>query len=233
MAREQGHWRKRLVLIKFNHLNPALQGIIGRKGMGFKEWNSSLAIRAQRQGKTVFEGIPLTALISIGASLGWGMGGAAIIGGLPILVPARAAIAESIQDRHEDLVNAMKKFGILQTKFEGNYPRDWINPTTVANTHPIVYVKGNGDLVFLRATRAEYARYVFQKSFARKLGLNPWRWRAYLEPPTAPKSVREWAKEHAAKWAEAVTLPRRKPAFGTVKAASAYAVRRKEHRRRI
>ncbi len=232
MMTKEYNWRKKPVLIKFEHLNPALQDMIGRKGMSFREWNSSLAIRAQRQGKAIFEGLPLTVLISIGASFGWGMSGVATIGGLPILVSARRAIAKSIQDRHEDLVSAMKKFGILQTKFEGNYPRDWINPTIVANTHPIVHVKGNGDLVFLRATRAEYARYVFQKSFAGKLGLNPWRWRAYLEPPTAPKPIRAWAKQWAAELAESL-VPRRKPAFAMTGAGRTHAVRRKEPRRRI
>jgi len=79
-------------------------------------------------------------------------------------------------------------------------------------------VNWKGDLIFPKMTRIEYARYVFQKKWPGKLGLNPWRWRAYIEAPKAPKKVREWAAEKAAEWARAL---RPKPAFGLAKARTA------------
>lgn len=96
----------------------------------------------------------------------------------------------------------MKKFGILKPSFENNYPKDWINPTIVEKTHPVFHVKANGDLVFHRPTRIEYARMMFQKRFPGKLGLQPWRWRAYLKKPEAPEKIRDWAKRQADKWAK-------------------------------
>jgi len=159
---------------------------------------------------------------------------AAIVAGLGSAAAAgRAVIAKTIQSKHKDLVKAMKESGILQTKFEGNYPRDWINPTIVANTHPVFFVNWKGDLIFPKMTRTEYARYVFQQKWPGKLGLNLWRWRAYLEPPKAPKTVREWAAEKAAQWA-AVLKPRPVPAFGLAKARTAIPERTKaKHGRRL
>jgi hypothetical protein len=90
-----------------------------------------------------------------------------------------------------DLAN---KFGLLDTKVEHLYPKDWIKPTEVAKTHPIFYIDLNGNLVILQNSRLEYYRYAYQKSFPGKFGLQPWLWRSYFEPPQAPESVKQWTR---------------------------------------
>ncbi|MDO8428359.1 MAG: hypothetical protein Q7S92_04045 [Candidatus Diapherotrites archaeon] len=48
-------------------------------------------------------------------------------------------------------------------------------------------------MVFKKPTRLEYMRYLDQTRWYGKLGLTPWRWRAYLEPPQVPAKVKDWA----------------------------------------
>lgn len=67
-----------------------------------------------------------------------------------------------------------------------------------------------GNLIFLKSTRAEYYRFLFQKSILGKLGYNTWWLRGYLEPPKAPESVKKWARE---KLREAIARARIRPAL--------------------
>lgn len=99
-----------------------------------------------------------------------------------------------IRKYNSELHSLMKVYGILQPKFEGFYPKRWIDPVEVAKTHPACYVAKNGDLVFRKPTRMEYYRYLYQKKLPGKAGFHTWRWRIYLRPPEAPEKVREWAK---------------------------------------
>lgn len=116
-------------------------------------------------------------------------------GGFFLAAVIRTGLAHQIQEKHEKLKEQMNKYGILQTQHEHNYPFSWFNPTKVAETHPVFYVKGNGDIVFKKNSRPEYLRYLAQqKKVISVPGIQPWRWRAYLEPPTAPAKVREWAR---------------------------------------
>jgi len=227
---EEVHWRRRPVTVEFGHLNPALQAIIGKsafddfcltldkKKLKALRFNRGLGELSLLAGIGFLSGCPGPKLPSDNLH-----GVTAALAGSSL----RTWAAKLVQKRYIGLIKSMNQSGILQTKFEGNYPRDWINPTIIANSHPVFYVNAKGDMVFLRNNRWEYARYVFQKSFAGKIGLNLWRWRGYLEPPKAPQPVREWAKEKALEWAGAL-VPKRKPAFGMVRAATAARVRRKK-----
>ncbi len=123
---------------------------------------------------------------------------------------ARTLLAHAVQKRHDDLISAMQKYGIVQTRFEENFPQEWINPTSVKKTHPIFYVDFKGNLHFLKESRIEYARHAFQKTWMGKIGWNPWNWRTYLRPPEVPESAVKWGKRKAMQWAQALTP---KPAF--------------------
>jgi len=70
----------------------------------------------------------------------------------------------------------------------------------VGKTHPVFYVGLNGDIHFLSNSRMEYALYKFQQAKAGRLGLNPWMFRGYLSPPTAPEKVRSWARRKVIEW---------------------------------
>ena len=106
---------------------------------------------------------------------------------------ARIKIAVDIQKRHQELVQAMRRHGLLNKVAGRRYPKNLTNTNTVAKTHPLFYVKKNGDLVFRKLTRLEYARMVFQETFLGKWGLNPWRWRAAIDKITAKQKDKAWA----------------------------------------
>lgn len=97
----------------------------------------------------------------------------------------------SVRQLHDDFMEAMNKYGVLNTARERNYPRGWMNPATIMRTHPIFFLTPRG-ITFVRESKMEYMRYRTQRSIIGKAGLNPWFWRAYLRPPTAPKA---WQKE--------------------------------------
>lgn len=96
-----------------------------------------------------------------------------------------------IQEHHRDFIDAMYKYGVLNTANEGNYPSDWMNPATIMRTHPIFFLTPRG-ITFVRESKAEHMRYRVQKNIIGKAGLHPWFWRAYLRPPEAPAA---WKKK--------------------------------------
>ena len=230
MAKEKKPLEKHSVTIKFGHLNPVLQDLIGKPGSGnlgraILPYNIS-TIRDERKARVFFEGATLLMLLTaISAPDAPGVRKEIIrpiYGAFSVLESlVRQQTALCIQKKHRGLVTKMGKFGILRTRFEGDYPKGWISPTVVAGTHPTFYIKMNGDLVFPKMTRTEYARYIFQRGWAGKLGLNAWRWRAYIKPPKAPKKIRDWAKEKAAEWTAALRRPKPflEPALGMAKTA--------------
>ena len=259
MAGKEKPLKKYSIRVRFEHLNPKLQVVIGEKvrvkdilsfsrsalrefveklaqGVPFGERlrTSTKTIKEIRVGRSVLEAATLISLAKAAAYFkGKQMQYAKIMGGVGMATALdRIHFARWIQLKHEHLVREMKKVGILQTKYEKNYPRDWLNPTIVAKTHPSFFVNWRGDLIFPKMTRTEYARYQFQKSFAGKIGLNAWRWRGYLEPPEAPKPVMAWAKEKAMQWAAAM---RPKPAFesSTVRLKKSTLFTRRKQIRRI
>ena len=250
--------KKYSIIVKFEHLNPALQEIIGEKpGIKDRLLNQPISeitksimnklgrdevmtsprrdtIRRLRSLRAFYEGGSLMSLLLMADAIkSKEMPSSKLLGGGTALMAAcRTLVAKLVQWRHRDLVKAMKDFGILQTKYEKGYPKDWINPTIVSRTHPTFYVNRKGDLIFPKMTRIEYARYVFQKRFPGKLGLNSWRWRAYLEPPERPEKVTDFVNAKIRQW---LATMRPKPAFGLATARAKAARQRKarsKHRRK-
>ena len=184
-------WRKKKIIVKFKDLNPAVQDIVKSNNPFMKQFVHDTLntndIRSLRIQRGFFDSFTLLGLYGL----------------IPnnylkifMITPFwRHRLVKEVQSRHKDLLESINKYGLLQTTHERNYPRDWIKPDIVEQTHPIFYVKGNGDLVFIpRGRTMEYYRMLFQKSKMGKLGLNAWRWRVYLKPITAPQKVREWAR---------------------------------------
>ncbi len=229
MEKEIKTRKAKVVTIKRKHLNPRLQEIIGTRFSGI----TSTTVIGDRRLRALNEvGLTMNT-VALAGSLPKASNREMIpytSAGIAIGASARTLIAKLIQKRHRQLVKEMKNVGLLQTKFEGSYPRDWINPAIVAKTHPVFYVKANGDLVFLKPTRTEFMRYQFQKKFLGKIGLNPWRWRAYIKKPKAPKKVWDIAKAKAIQLAETLRQP--EPAFGFVRAETRSKTARKNYRRR-
>lgn len=109
-----------------------------------------------------------------------------------------------VQKKHAEI---REKEKLLRSDRENTYPRDWIHINEITKTHPIFYVKGNRDLVLVKNSRMEYFRYRVQHEYLKGtiglFGLNPWRWRGYLQPPTAPVSVKKWANDKLKKMMKA------------------------------
>ena len=192
------------VIVKFADLNPKLRETI-KSDLGFL---TSYFVPFEPRGRGIRELRQLRGITEIGVLVNAGSLTSKTLRNnqtvlsevvLPLALYARQITVSTIQKKHNELVELMNKHGLLNTTAEGNYPRDWMNPSIIAKTHPIFYVKANGDLVFIKegnnvSFRIEYARYLYQKAWAGKLGLNPWRWRTFLRPPKAPEKVRNWAK---------------------------------------
>ncbi len=239
MAKENP--REQSITIKFSHLNQKLREIIGTSNPKdiatefatghFGTLRANRRLRAWSEAFTLINAFNLVQWSTIGShgSASRQFQGIAATG-TALSVLSRTMAARAVQKKHRELAAAMKEFGIMQTKFEGDYPRDWINPTIVAKTHPTFYVKANGDVVFPSQTRIEYARYVFQKKFPGKIGLNPWRWRAYLEKPKAPAKVADIVSAKIGEW---LALAKRRPAFGIVSTSLHATARKAPARRRL
>lgn len=175
------------VRVPFEHLSPAAQAVIGAPG-------SFRTIKNARLFRGLSElAIPIGATMT-GAAMPFSLGAGELIGlavgTVPVGLAFRANYVKQIQQAHEELKRAINRHGVLHTSFEGHYPFNWMNSTQVARTHPIFYVTGRGDIVFKKNTRLEYMRYLDQMRWYGKKGFTPWRWRVYLEPPTAPAKVR-------------------------------------------
>lgn len=116
---------------------------------------------------------------------------------LPKALQNEVEIRKLIQNQHQLLRNAMAEDGVLDKKFEGNYPANWMRPNVVAEYHPIFFVDGRGNIHFLRERKSgEAAKQVWQQTKIGRAGFTLWRWRAYLRPPKFPareaSKAREW-----------------------------------------
>ncbi len=129
--------------------------------------------------------------------------------------------AMSVQTKHHEMT---KEQTLIRPDVENRYPRDWLSISEIKKTHPILSVKGNGDVVLTKPSRAEYYRYLFQQSAVGKLGLNTWRWRVFLEPPKAPESVKKWARQKLAR-----TIEQMKPRWRPVPRPAMVRVRTSKH----
>lgn len=204
-------WDKRLhskeIVVPYDELDLHLQKLIGDPklssfmslGKSLSETRNSRSIKTERTLRGLMELQTLAYGTHAIITKGRDSFDKAII---PISILLRTNFARQVQKKHLELADAMRKHGIIQTRFENKYPIEWINPTIVAETHPIFYVDRKGNAHFLKESRAEYARYSYQKAWAGKMGLNMWRWRAYLRKPEAPESVKQWAQKKAKQWAK-------------------------------
>ena len=228
---------KESLIIKYEHLNPRLQQMIGGKVNieDISPFIKSRSIRTSRRWRASVEGETLATLLFVYHGIKQkdvSLIKEAKIGSV-LGITARTIFAKIIQRKHNDLVKEMKNGGIIQPgRIESKYPEGWLNPSVVAKTHPVFYVKRNGDLIFPRMTRTEYARYVFQKRLPGKLGLNPWRWRAYLKPPERPEKVTAFVNAKIKEWLAIARRQRLKPALGIVTTTKKVQPRRKKHTRR-
>lgn len=194
MSQQRSHpfLHQKEVVVPFNDLNPEIQGVIE-------------TINGLRHHRTMTGDINITMAGAFAIyqylrgnpefnlyNLGWAMFGAHM----------RTPVVRDIQKEHDQ----MKERPLIHSSAENKYPRDWIHASEIRRTHPIFYVRGNGDLVLVQPSRMEYFRYLFQHEWAKgklgKNGVNMWRWRGYLEPPKAPESVKKWAREKLKKMME-------------------------------
>ncbi|MDO8537786.1 MAG: hypothetical protein Q7S21_02775 [archaeon] len=137
-----------------------------------------------------------------------------------------------LKNLHKQLAQNMKH-GVFVPSAEKHYPDGWINPSIVGKTHPIFFVKGNGNIVFVKPTHDEYFRWKYQQhKVLGGLGLVAWRWRQEIAPPVVPVKVREWAKVRIAKIAEKARelIPQPMPRPIPV---GVYSKRKKEKRTRL
>lgn len=242
MAKEKEKPLKESIIVDFEHLNPALQKIIGVGRLA--GMNPSAAMFLTIRGDRFVRGLSELSLLNLSFAMNVIIANNRgqlssselrsayklfLLGGVP-MATLRTVLAKDIQKKHQKLVESMKGVGILKPgRIESKYPEGWLNPSTVAKTHPVFYVKGNGDLIFPKMTRTEYARFVFQKRWPGKLGLNPWRWRAYLESPERPEKVTDFVNAKIRQW---LATMRPKPAFGIATARTKVTGREKSKGRR-
>lgn len=142
---------------------------------------------------------------------------------------------EKIQNAHKDLVKQLNR-GVIAPEYQLDYPKGWMSSSTVSITHPIFYVKLNGNLVFVRETRGEYLRYKAQEQpLVRGIGVHPWLWRSYLRPPKVSKKVKEWVKRKLLELRGRIPKPRLspgwrpRPAFAPARIMMRRAKRRPNH----
>ncbi|MBU1197278.1 hypothetical protein KJ765_02075 [Candidatus Micrarchaeota archaeon] len=223
--------RKNEVRIAYEHLNPTIQRYIKREGMPvlaekiqemfapeldllsidsyLKERHT---IRAQRAAQRAAEiaAAGNVSLIPIFPKMPLVFPTIGVLGG----IGSREVDGVFLRVLHKQLVRVMERGGVLNTAYEGNYQEGWMNPATIAKTHPIFHVAPNGDIIFHKETRSEYLKWQTQRKLKTSVA---WWWREYLRPPTVPQTVKEWAKQRAAVLAEKlkglkpVPVPSRSP----------------------
>lgn len=207
---QQDFLKRKKVVVKFKHLNPVLREIIGEHFLSSLE-GGYFSLRKNRSARFLYDFMAADSVANriLKRPEFWGEGTEKYIG--PTAFGARTVFAKDIQAQHQKLVEEMNRHGILLTSHEGNYPRDWMRTAEVARTHPIFYVAMNGDMVFLKENWKERLRWKYQNGPG-KLGLNLWRWRAYLRPPKALQPIGETVRGLGRKVGEKVGSLGGKPA---------------------
>jgi hypothetical protein len=177
------------VVVPYAHLHPEIKRIIGEP-LPRAASSERDTIRTMRRIRAISEGTTVLGLFLA-------LKGAYPIAGASTLPAAvtRTAASKAIQELHEQLVTAIKRYGLIDRRYASRYPSEWRSLATIARTHPIFYVNRKGDLVFKRASEREYFYYLAQKRCPGKFGLHPWRWRVYIGPLHVPDDVRKRAKE--------------------------------------
>jgi hypothetical protein len=210
--------KEQALIIKFNDLNPKLKELI------FKGSFHDETLRARRVNRGAAEaGLISSGMAFSGLTLNRGYSWLFPVVGATAAVTAtsRQLSVKGIQKIHADLASEIALNGVLQTGYEHykrKYGIDFAKKRMLERTHPIFYVKANGDLVFLPESKIEYARYKFQKERLGRAGLHPWRYRAYTRTPKAPQRIGEYTKEKFRKWAGRLSpLPIPAPAGNAIK----------------
>ncbi len=214
--------KRNTVRVNFEDLNPLLQILIGHHGFPHEPLLfSQLPLRQKRTVRGVYDFATVTLLRPTPEGI--------IVPGL--LFGARTLYASGIQKMHDKIADYMKRFGILKGgQPETKYPPDWINPTIVAETHPLFSIQRNGDVIFRRVTKKEFVLLKVQQKLIGKAGLNVWRWRGTLRRPEAPEVERaklsERMKQLLARL-KPIRRPRTTPAFAPVLARKKLFARRR------
>src|SRR3990167_7183433 len=107
-----------------------------------------------------------------------------------ITLAAKLNLNQFLIDANNRLLDGINRFGLLDARYEKEFPEGWMKPAVVGMTHHIIFVNGKGNLVLKRdilkgrkggkENRMEYYRYLTQNSEPGKLGMVPWRWRIYI-----------------------------------------------------
>lgn len=111
-------------------------------------------------------------------------------GSLLGLAVVNKSYAERVQTMYREMNFSQPLFSV---RHEREFPEGWMSAGVIKETHPIYYVDFKGNFVFVKSSRAEYYRYLYQKSILGKLGYHTWWLRGYLEPPKVPESAKKWA----------------------------------------
>ncbi len=199
------------IIIPLKHLAPGVRLLIGDPKLAREvfpimvEYN----LKTSRSYRSLLHGGSLLNLYLLQQYLAEkNFSGGVILGGL-LLYGGKVHIktAETVQNYHLRIIDLMKKHGILDTKFEGNYPPELMRPTDLSRTHPVFFVDFKGNVHFLKESRAEYARFKFQKTSVGKAGFHPWMYRAYLRPPEAPEKARDFVSAKFRQWRRLIPRP--------------------------
>ena len=118
------------------------------------------------------------------------------IAGSSLSLGVRQFSAYKIMILQREMVQLMKIHHVIGES-EDSYPPGWKNSSVIASTHPIFAIARNGDLIFIKPSRAERARFQYQLRFPGKVGLNFWRWRGYLDIPVGFETYTQWIKRNA------------------------------------
>jgi hypothetical protein len=191
------------VRAKFGHMWPELQRLIGKPLMQVpaKKILDSETIRGARRAKiagAAAESIFWAAVVgAIGAGTGGGASplaasGAGAVGGA---IASEAAFSEAEQARYNQIIEIIRKKGVIRPKYVQFYPPGWTRASGIAKTHPVLSVARNGDIKFRRLTSAEKMRFNWQQTQFGSAGIAPWRWRGYIEQPSRPAKKARPARE--------------------------------------
>lgn len=114
------------------------------------------------------------------------------VSGHGVLTPAgygrrRQRFNNMVRGRYREAIEVIEREGAFQPRFEGNWPKGWTNPATIAKTHPVIFWAGNGDLIVRQPTIGEKIRGQVQESKIGRLGFTLGYYRADLgRPPIKP-----------------------------------------------
>ena len=204
--------------VQFNDLPPEIRQLIRKQKKPLsKQIDEETDLKQIRLKKNI-------------ANIAAGVGGAAFLGGMgyalskneipPILFEAGGGLAlllagkerqnyvNQLAEIHGAILSRMRKHGAIIASAVQNYSWNSGNIDRIANSHPIFYIKGNGNIVFVKRTKFEYLRWAYQQhEFFGKAGLIAWRFRQPIRKFTPLPREEEWVKQkimRSLQWAKIV-----------------------------